>query len=82
MAVGTGEFTITRRTHIVAKPGSAARVLAADLAGYLRPATGYPLPVASGPGGDRDIRLVLGERPGCRPARQPRDTCSTRAPMV
>jgi hexosaminidase len=68
MTVGTGHFTITRHTHIVAKPGSAARVVAADLAAYLRPATGYPLPVASGPGRDRDIRLVLGHAPELTPS--------------
>jgi hexosaminidase len=66
-AVGTGDFTITRHTHIVAKPGSAARVVAEDLAAYLRPATGYPLPVVSGPGGDRDIRLALGDAPELTP---------------
>jgi hexosaminidase len=60
MTTGTGQFTITRQTHIVARPGSAARAVAADLAAYLRPATGYPLPIASGPGRERDIRLQLG----------------------
>ncbi len=68
MTVGTGDFTITRHTHIVAEPGSAARVVAEDLAAYLRPATGYPLPVASGPGRDRDIRLALGDAPGLTPS--------------
>ena len=61
MTVGTGDFTVTRQTHLVAKPGSAARDVAADLADYLRPATGYPLPVVSGPGRDADIRLRLGD---------------------
>jgi hexosaminidase len=60
MTVGTGDFAITRHTHIVARPRSAARALAEDLAAYLRPATGYRLPVSSGPGGHRDIRLELG----------------------
>jgi hexosaminidase len=68
MTVGTGDFTLTRHTHIVAKPGSAARVVAAELAAYLRSATGYPLPVASGPGGDHDIRLVLGGAPELTPS--------------
>ena len=68
MTVGTGDFTITRHTHIVAEPGSAARVVAEDLAAYLRPATGYPLPVASGPGRDRDIRLELGDGPQLNPS--------------
>ena len=68
MTVGAGAFTITRHTHIVAKPGSAARVVADDLAAYLRPATGYPLPVTSGPGRDRDIRLELGDAPQLTPS--------------
>lgn len=58
--VGQGEFTITRQTHIVAEPGSASRAVATDLAAYLRPATGYPLPVVAGPGRAQDIRLDLG----------------------
>src|SRR4051812_44321661 len=68
MTVGAGEFTITRQTHIVATPGSASRAVAADLAAYLRPATGYRLPVVSGPGKDRDIRLELGDAPGLSPS--------------
>jgi hexosaminidase len=68
MTVGAGEFTITRQTHIVAGPGSAPQAMAADLAAYLRPATGYPLPVVSGPGRDRDIRLELGGAPGLTPS--------------
>ena len=67
MTVGTGDFTITGQTEIVAEPGSAAQALAGDLAAYLRPATGYPLPVTSGPGGDGDIRLVLGDAPELTP---------------
>jgi hexosaminidase len=68
MTVGTGEFTITSKTHIVAKPGPASRAVASDLAAYLRPATGYPLPVVSGPGRERDIRLELGDAPGLSPS--------------
>ena len=68
MTVGTGGFTITRQTHIVAQPGSASRAVAADLAAYLRPATGYRLPVVSGPGRERDIRLELGDAPGLSPS--------------
>ena len=67
MTVGTGAFTLTRDTRIVAVPGTAAADLAAYLAAYLRPATGYPIPVASGPGRDGDIRLVLGEAPELPP---------------
>src|SRR3954469_4197129 len=64
MTVGTGEFTLTRQTHIVTTPGSPSRAVAEDLAAYLRPATGYRLPVVSGPGRARDIRLELGDAPG------------------
>jgi hexosaminidase len=67
ITVGAGEFTITRHTHIVARPRSASRALAADLAAYLRPATGYPLPVVSGPGRRDDIRLELGDEPQLTP---------------
>jgi hexosaminidase len=63
MTTGTGAFTLTRQTHIVAAPRSAARSVAEDLAVYLRPATGYPLPVVSGPGRRHDIRLELGDAP-------------------
>jgi hexosaminidase len=68
MTVGSGGFTITRQTQIVAGPGSASRAVAADLAAYLRPATGYPLRVVSGPGRDRDIRLELGHAPELTPS--------------
>jgi hexosaminidase len=71
MTVGTGEFTITRQTHIVARPGSASRAVAAELAAYLRPATGYPLPVVSGHGRERDIRLELGDAPELSPSQAP-----------
>ncbi|WP_331525916.1 beta-N-acetylhexosaminidase [Nocardioides sp.] len=59
MTVGPGGFTLTGQTHIAAGPRSQA--VAAALAAYLRPATGFPLPVVSGPGGGGDIRLELGE---------------------
>jgi len=68
MTVGTGDFTITRQTHIVADPGSASRAVAAELATYLRPATGYPLPVVSGPGREGDIRLEIGDAPELNPS--------------
>jgi len=68
MTVGTGGFTITRQTHIVAEQESASRAVAADLAAYLRPATGYRLPIVSGPGRERDIRLELGDAPGLSPS--------------
>ena len=63
MTVGVGDFTVNRETHIVARPGSASHAVAADLAAYLRPAIGYPLPVVSGPGRDRDVRIELGDTP-------------------
>jgi hexosaminidase len=63
MTLGVGEFTITRDTLVLVDPGSAALAVATDLAAYLRPATGHPLPVVPGPGGDRDIRLELRDVP-------------------
>jgi hexosaminidase len=68
MTVTAGDFTVTRQTHIVARPRSASWAVATDLAAYLRPATGYPLPVVSGPGRDRDIRLELGNAPELTPS--------------
>src|SRR5581483_1758224 len=47
VTVGSGRFTLARTARIVAAPGggSAAELaVAEDLAAYLRPATGYPLP--------------------------------------
>lgn len=62
MTLGHGVFTLTARTRIIVTPGSAAAVpVARDLAGYLRPATGYRLPVVTGTraaGGD--IAVTLG----------------------
>ncbi|GAA5189783.1 family 20 glycosylhydrolase [Rugosimonospora acidiphila] len=57
--LGQGQFTATPHTRIVA--GGAAKAVAQDLAGYLRPATGYPLPVVSGPALDGDITLSIGD---------------------
>jgi hexosaminidase len=71
MTVGTGGFAITGQTRIVAEPGQAIGALAADLAAYLRPATGYPLPVVSGPSRDGDIRLELGDAPELTPSQAP-----------
>jgi len=54
-----GGFTVTASTSVSAPSGSAgARGVADYLAGLLRPATGYPVPVTTG--GDGDIRLELG----------------------
>jgi hexosaminidase len=59
MTTGQGHFTLTRGTRIVAASRAATRV-GRDLAGYLRPATGYPLPVAGGGAGPGTITLELG----------------------
>jgi hexosaminidase len=56
-----GRFTISPGTRIVADSRRAAPV-AHDLAGYLRPATGYRLPVTEGFGGPGAITLVLSRR--------------------
>jgi hexosaminidase len=61
MTVGSGHFTLTSRTRIVAASGQAAPV-AQDLAGYLRPATGYRLPVDRGRSGPGAITLVTGSQ--------------------
>jgi hexosaminidase len=45
-------FTLTRKTRIVARPGSGTA--GSYLAGVLRRSTGYPLPVTAG-GGSRDV---------------------------
>jgi len=61
--VGSGRFTLTRTARIVALPGAQARAelsVAADLAAYLRPATGYPLPAVAGPPRSGDIVLEIG----------------------
>src|SRR6266496_2621828 len=56
---GVGQFTLTTRSRIVAGSAAAAPI-AADLAAYLRPATGYPLPVVTGSPRAGDITLRLG----------------------
>ncbi len=62
MTVGQGQFTLTSQTRIVVPSGSeAALPVAQDLAGYLRPATGYPLPVVTGDPQSGDVELVLGD---------------------
>jgi hexosaminidase len=61
--IGRGHFTLTRRTRIVAAPGAGAGAelaIAKDLAAYLRPATGYPLPTVSGAPRPGDIVLAIG----------------------
>jgi len=58
MTMGHGSFAITPGTLIAAASPQAAPV-AADLAGYLRPATGYRLPVVGGAGGPGAITMVV-----------------------
>jgi hexosaminidase len=61
--VGAGRFTLTRRARIVAALGAnaAAELSAAgDLAAYLRPATGYPLPTVTGTPHTGDIVVQIG----------------------
>ncbi len=58
MTTEHGSFAVTARTRIVAASRPAAAV-ARDLAGYLRPATGYRLPVVAGPGERGAITLLL-----------------------
>jgi hexosaminidase len=68
--VGSGQFTLTGTSRIVAATGAGAvpeLSVAADLAAYLRPATGYPLPVVSGTPRSGDIILQIGD-PGTLPA--------------
>ena len=60
MQVGTGWFTLTPQARIAVSGGAAALAVGQDLAAYLRPATGYPLPVVSGHGGSGDISLAMG----------------------
>ncbi len=63
MTAGSGQFTVTAGTRIVVAAGSAAaQRVAQDLASYLRPATGYPLPVVPGAGGPGAITLALGSQ--------------------
>jgi hexosaminidase len=58
---GGGSFTIQPGTPIAAASPQAVPV-AQDLAGYLRPATGYRLPVVPGDGGRGAITLVLSKQ--------------------
>jgi hexosaminidase len=58
MTADAGRFALTPAAGIAAGPGTAG--VARDLAGYLRPATGYPLPVTAGTPGAGAIALALG----------------------
>ena len=62
MTVGQGSFTLSATASIVVPSGSeAALPVAQDLAAYLRPATGYSLPVVTGTAQSGDIELILGD---------------------
>jgi hexosaminidase len=65
MVVGQGSFTLTSTASIVVPSGSdAALPVAQDLANYLRPATGYSLPVVTGTAQSGDIELIVGDPGG------------------
>ncbi|MEU3273602.1 beta-N-acetylhexosaminidase [Saccharomonospora sp. NPDC006951] len=56
------DFRIEKHTSIRTQPGSKqAKRIGDYLAGVLRPATGYPIPVNSGHGKGKTISLVLGD---------------------
>ncbi len=57
-SVGQGQFTLERGARIVVQ-SAAALPVAQALAGYLRPATGYALPVVTGRSAASDLSLVL-----------------------
>ncbi len=63
MTAGPGRFTLTRATRIVVASGLPSTwAVARDLAAYLKPATGYPLPVTGGTPHPGDIALVQGQQ--------------------
>jgi hexosaminidase len=59
MQVAPGRFVLTRHTAIAVRGGAQAWAVAHALADYLRPATGYRLPVVTGRGGRGDISLTV-----------------------
>jgi hexosaminidase len=62
MTVGQGSFTLASTANIVVPSGSSAAMpVAQDLATYLRPATGYSLPVVTGSPASGDIELIVGD---------------------
>jgi hexosaminidase len=62
MTTGAGRFTLTSSSRIAVRGNRAALAVARDLARYLRPATGYRLPVLAGQGARGDISLTLARR--------------------
>jgi hexosaminidase len=60
MSTGSGTFTLTPKTRIVAATQAAMQV-GKDLAADLTPATGFPLPVEAAAPRSGDIQLVLGD---------------------
>ena len=65
VVAGQGSFTLTSAARVVVPSGSqAALPVAQDLAGYLRPATGYALPVVTGSAQNGDIELTIGDPGG------------------
>jgi hexosaminidase len=71
VTVASGHFTLHPPAGIVAAAGagtSAELPVARDLAAYLRPATGYPLPVVVGAPEPGDIMLEIGDPAALKPA--------------
>ena len=64
--VGVGQFSLTSNSRVVVG-SSAATAVASDLAAYLRPATGYQLPIVSGGARAGDIALQLGSPAALQP---------------
>jgi hexosaminidase len=59
MSVSPGSFTLNSDARIFADRQSGAWAVAQSLAAYLRPATGFRLPVSNGTAGNGDISLSL-----------------------
>lgn len=71
--ISSGRFALTPHARIVATagPDAAAELLVAgDLAGYLRPATGYALPTVIGTPGPGDIGLEIGNPGTLKPSQE------------
>jgi hexosaminidase len=71
--VGSGHFVLNRSARIVAAPQArtterAELSIGGDLAAYLRPATGYRLPVVAGTPSPGDIVVTIGDPGPLKPA--------------